>query len=173
MTESISLYFSETQRFRQKWLWIVFIALDALFIYGVIQQVGFGKPFGQQPVSDALLILVACAMVALSVFFLNMRLETKITSEGVFVRFFPLQLSSHRIYWDQLEECYVREYKPLKEFGGWGKRGMSYNRALTVSGNQGIQIVYPNGMKLLIGTNRPDEASEAIRKAFHAPDQAG
>lgn len=155
--------FEEKQRFKQLWLWLILFALNALFMFGYFQQVFLEKPFGKKPATDAQLLLVMLGMLLLTFLFYNLRLNTKITSEGIFVKFFPFQLKSQMIFWDQLDECYVREYHALKEFGGWGKRGMGYNRALNVSGDKGIQLEFTNGARLLIGTNKPQEAEEVLR----------
>jgi len=36
--------------------------------------------------------------------------------------------------------------------------------AYNVSGNKGIQLVFTNGRKLLIGTKRPEEVKEILEK---------
>jgi len=61
----------------------------------------------------------------------------------------------------------VRKYSPIGEYGGWGYRvagkrsGVAYN----ISGNMGIQIELKNGKKILLGTRKPEEAKEALRKS--------
>jgi hypothetical protein len=44
---------------------------------------------------------------------------------------------------------------------GLSAKGKAYN----VSGNQGIQLVFKDGNSLLIGTQKPNEASAALQKA--------
>ncbi|MBK8703741.1 MAG: hypothetical protein IPN33_08970 [Saprospiraceae bacterium] len=58
-----------------------------------------------------------------------------------------------------MAKVYVRQYKPIAEFGGWGLRySMSgKGRALNVSGNMGLQLEFKDGKKLLIGTQKPKE----------------
>ena len=51
----------------------------------------------------------------------------------------------------------IREYKPIMEYGGWGIRGFGSNRALNIKGKIGLQLVFKNGQKLLIGTQKADE----------------
>ena len=67
--------------------------------------------------------------------------------------------------WAELEEIYVREYSPISEFGGWGWRFGMGGKAYNISGDQGIQLVFKNGKKLLIGTQKPVEAAEALKRA--------
>ncbi|MHC4643443.1 MAG: hypothetical protein ACYS32_17515, partial [Planctomycetota bacterium] len=72
-----------------------------------------------------------------------------------------------RIFTPQdLAEHYPRTYKPILEYGGWGIRcsftgkGKAYN----VSGNKGVQLVFTNGKKLLIGSQQPDDLAAAIEE---------
>jgi len=80
--------------------------------------------------------------------------------------FFPFHLTLKKYSWDNIQRFSVRQYDPITEYGGWGFRfgfltkGMAFN----VSGNKGIQLVLKNGSRLLIGTNKPDEASETLKK---------
>jgi hypothetical protein len=65
-----------------------------------------------------------------------------------------------------LTKIYVRQYAALTEYGGWGLRfglwgkGTAYN----VSGNKGLQLEFHTNKKLLIGTKKPDELTEALNK---------
>jgi hypothetical protein len=61
-------------------------------------------------------------------------------------------------------KCYVRKYKPLAEFGGWGLRFGVSGKAYNISGNKGLQLELTNNKKLLIGTQKPEELSEALNK---------
>jgi hypothetical protein len=53
------------------------------------------------------------------------------------------------------------------EYGGWGYRvgGKKSGIAFNVSGNMGVQIELKNGKKILLGTRKPKEAEEALKKA--------
>lgn len=55
------------------------------------------------------------------------------------------------------------------DYGGWGFRFGLFGkgRALNVSGNKGIQLVLTDGTRLLIGTNKPDEARQALQLIGH------
>ena len=58
----------------------------------------------------------------------------------------------------------MRQYSPIGEFGGWGiKYGFGgAGKVYNVSGNQGLQLVYHDGSKLLIGSKRPEEIQKII-----------
>jgi hypothetical protein len=70
------------------------------------------------------------------------------------------------IAWNQLESCSVRTYSPLGEYGGWGiKYGLGgAGKVYNVRGNQGLQLVFKDGSRLLIGTQKPLELQEIVDK---------
>lgn len=109
------------------------------------------------------LMVIVVTYIPIFLLFLYSKLYTEISSKWIAVRFFPLQ--KLKVYtWDDLEKVYVRQYKPILEYGGWGLRGMGSNRALNVSGNWGMQLVFKNGKKLLIGTKNPAEIENVLKK---------
>lgn len=142
------------------------VGLNGLMAYAFVTQVVGGEPFGNKPMSDTGLMLSMALTVAVSYFLLNLRLDTRVDAQGIEVRFFPIHIQFRRFDWGQLAKCYLRQYSPLREYGGWGIRvglfgkGKAYN----ISGNQGLQLEFANGKKLLIGTNRAKEMEDTLAK---------
>lgn len=153
--------FSEKQRFTQWWLWAILIALDALMIYGFVQQLIFKIPFGNNPSPDWVLVIFGLIPFGISWLIYAFRLETKITNEFMAFELYPL-CSLNTIKWEEIETIYVREYSPLKEFGGWGYRVSSNGTAYNISGNQGLQLKLKNGKKILIGTQKAEEVKQIL-----------
>jgi hypothetical protein len=160
------IFFSEKQRFTQWWLWAILFGLNGLMFVGIIQQIGFGKPFGTKPASDAGLLIAAAFCLGMLLLFFSFKLETVIEKNGVYVRFYPFHLKFKHYDWSEIKNAYVRKYSPLKEFGGWGVRFGNKGNALNMSGNQGLQLEFGNRRNLLIGTRRPDEIASALTKLF-------
>ena len=104
---------------------------------------------------DSVFAVMILAGVGLVVFLLfrKARLVTQIRADGIYVRFPPLQPSFQRYRWEDIKEAYIREYKPLAEYGGWGIRFGLGGRAYNVSGTIGLQLVFHNGSRVLIGTS--------------------
>jgi hypothetical protein len=93
---------------------------------------------------------------------LTLRLDTRLDSAGAHYRLFPLQWQWRSQAWAEVARAYVRAYDPLSEYGGWGLKGTARNRALNMSGDQGLQLELQNGRRLLLGTQRPAEVAQAL-----------
>lgn len=156
--------FYEKQKFNQWWLWIILFGLSGLFIFGCYQQIILGKEFGDKPMGNQGLLSITVLMLLIPTLFLISKLETRITKEGIYVRFFPYHLKFKCFPWNSLSKCYVRQYSALTEFGGWGLRWGLFGagRAFNVSGDKGLQLEFTEGKKLLIGTNKPEELTQVL-----------
>lgn len=129
----------------------------------------FPETDSSQPAFWALLFagLLAFSMIVMIVFF--MQLETKIDEQGIHYAFRPFHRSFRHILWYDIKECYVRKYSPIGEYGGWGyrvtlgKKGKAYN----VRGNLGIQIVMKNDKRLLLGTQKEEDAKRVVTTYIH------
>lgn len=156
--------FSETQKFRQWWLWFMFAGIKGIMGFFIVTQVLFGEPFGDNVVDNAALLIGFLFMLILSLLFFIMKLETRISDNGIAVRFYPLQLKFRNYRWEDLEEAYLREYSPITEYGGWGIRYsfMGKGKALNVSGKMGLQLVFKDGRRLLIGTSKPEDIMQVL-----------
>lgn len=159
-----TIRFTETQKFKQWWIWLLLIAFSAGSLFTLYYQIAFEKPVGDNPMSDVGLLFVTILMILLNVLFYSFKLETRIDEEGIHVRFFPFHLKFRSYRWSDMTGCYVRQYSPIGEYGGWGIKGWKSDRAFNVSGNLGIQITFSDGRKLLIGTNSPKLAEEVIKE---------
>lgn len=156
--------FSETQKFRQWWLWFLFAGIKGVMGFFIVTQILFGEPFGSNVADNTALLIGFLFMLILSLLFFIMKLETRISDQGIDVRFFPIQLKFRHYSWEDLDQVYLREYSPLAEYGGWGMRyGLSGKvRALNVSGRTGLQLVFKDGRKLLIGTSKADDITQVL-----------
>jgi TATA-box binding protein (TBP) (component of TFIID and TFIIIB) len=51
----------------------------------------------------------------------------------------------------------------MLEYGGWGIRcGWHGKKVYNISGNRGVQLVFKNGKRLLIGSQKPDDFANAL-----------
>lgn len=159
------ILFYEKQRFTQWWLWLLLLVTFAFPLFGIFREMRSEHPFSNPEDNTGFIISLVVLSCVAALFFI-FRLETQITNTGINARFFPLHLKYQQFRWTEMEQVYVRKYSPISEFGGWGLRYSlsSAGKAYNISGNQGIQIVFKDGKKLLIGTNKPEEAAEALKQ---------
>ena len=170
--------FKETQRFNQWWLIILVVAIISILIYSFVEEY---KDAGDNLNNVQLISMIFSGGLLLIVFLLifSLRLKTKIDENGLSYQFSPIQLKPRIIAWSDLAKCYVRKYSPISEYGGWGirgvqrkgfwdfrKRGMAYN----VKGDMGIQLIFKDEGKLLIGTQNPEKAEMVIKNYIHKMD---
>lgn len=162
--------FKETQRFRQPWLIILFAVLILSFFFMTFYlepkeaEKGISQSFEYWRLLNFLILPVMTF-----IFFFVLRLETIINENGISVRFFFFHLKWKNYSWEEIEKCYVRTYKPIAEYGGWGIKGkiFSDSRAFNVLGNMGLQIEFKNKKKLLIGTQKGEELEKLLKAKGH------
>jgi hypothetical protein len=158
--------FRETQTFRKTWIWLILLPINAVFIYVIYEQFILGQLFGGEPSSAPGFLFGFFILVVVNLLIYSIRLETSFTEDGIQYRFFPIESKMKSIAWDDISKAYVREYRPIAEYGGWGMRfgifgkGMAYN----VSGNMGIQLELTSGKKILFGTQEAGEIERILRK---------
>ena len=156
------ILFKEEQHFRQIWIWLILVFLVGLMLWGIILQVILDIPFGNKPAPDWGLFLSFALVSGLFWLFIALKLTTSITSEAITVRFVPFY--TRTILISDIQKAYIRAYRPIAEFGGWGYRVSHKGTALNVSGKIGLQLELKNGKKILIGTQKDKELEIVIRQ---------
>jgi hypothetical protein len=155
------ILFEESQRFTQWWIWAIILGALGFSIYANMETIQKGDSlFNWTNFSIIIPVFIIPAL------FYFLTLKTRVEENGIYVRFIPFHLKEIFIAWDQLENCSVRTYSPLGEYGGWGiKYGLGgAGKVYNVSGNQGLQLVFKDGSRLLIGTQKPQELQEILNK---------
>jgi len=153
--------FEESQRFNQWWIWAIILVVMGISIYANMDMIHVGESLFNW---TSLRVMIPVLLIPALFYFLM--LKTRVEKDGIYVRFIPFHLKEIFIAWDELESCQVRTYSPLGEYGGWGiKYGLvGAGKVYNVSGNQGLQVVFKDGARLLIGTQKPQELQEIINK---------
>lgn len=132
---------------------IVFLAL----IVSLILQKGKMTDYNR-------LLLILLPLLLVINIILGSKLITQIRTDGVYVRFPPWQSKFSQYTWSDIADVFVRDYKPMREFMGWGIRYAPGRMGYIVAGSWCIEITFNNGNKVLITTQRPDEVSEVLRR---------
>ena len=151
--------FKEEQRFTQTWL-IVIIVISLIVPLAIIL-----KEIDKLTTSE-IIISIGTIILASGLIFL-FKLTTRIDEKGIHYKFFPFHLKFKTVFWNDIENAYIRTYDAISEYGGWGIRGgtlwyKAKGKAINISGNIGIQLELKDGKKLLIGTNKKEQAQDVL-----------
>jgi hypothetical protein len=161
------ILFAETQRFGEFLIWLVLFFANGIAAGFLIKS----RSIKYNPPNIKPVVVIVAGISVLIVFsvtalFFTAKLETVILADKIKVRFYPFQSTFKQYTNHEIKSACVRTYNSLAEFGGWGIRTASdQNKAFNVSGNQGIELIFADGNKLLIGTQKPNEAQEALQKS--------
>lgn len=157
--------YREEQRFRQWWVLLLVLGIAALSWWGFYEQIVRGRPWGNNPGPDWVIWLNWLIFgIAFPWWFYSMRLVVEVTPQAVQVWLWPL--ARRTIPLNEIAAVQKRIYQPLREFGGWGVRGLSRRRmAYTVSGDQGVQLTLHNGDIVLIGSQEAPQFALAVEAA--------
>jgi hypothetical protein len=159
------ILFTETQRFRQWWLWLLILGCNIIVICLIWSISNDGSAGKNLSGTERILVSLIGPVVSILVLLIP-KLETRIQDDGIYVKFFPFHLSFRHYKGNDISKAYVRKYSPLGDYGGWGIRfGFGNGKAFNVSGNMGLQLQFNNERRLLIGTNKPEEL-EAVLKSI-------
>ena len=157
---SENIIFSEVQRFN--FYVQLFLAITAFSLIGLVVFVEISKEI--DPAAKTLLVSAGVFLpLFISILSCIIKLETQVRSDGLYVRFFPIHLRFKKFNNEDIEQYYARTYRPLSEYGGWGIRLGKNGKAYNISGCQGLQLVFKNNKKLLIGSKEPEEIVEAMK----------
>jgi hypothetical protein len=174
-TGSSDALFSEQQQFRQPWLWALITGIDVVVLFGMWEEYADTNAvdFAALPQNELWgLAIGLIALVGIPLLMWYTQLSVELFTDGVRIVFRPFFVR-RTIALNDIAEAAVRDYRPIREYGGWGIRwrphkGMVYS----VSGNRGVQIALKNGNKILIGSRQPEAlvgAIECARAVLRAP----
>ena len=157
-------FYTETQKFRQTWIKALIFIITAIAWYAFIQQILMGKSFGDQPSPDLMIIIIFIVIgLGLPLMFYYLKMVTIVNDREILIRFIPFYKKPIRM--ENIKSWQVRQYRPFRDYGGWGIRWSPTNgMAYIVSGNKGVQLVLINNKKVLIGSDKPEELAKYVSK---------
>lgn len=155
-------FFREIQYMRHVW-WVMLLILGIALLmwWAFYEQIVSGRPWGSNPGPDWLILLFWFIFgLIFPIGFYLMRLVVEVYEDHVSIRYIPL---SHRqIAMNEIRNVDAISYRPIREYGGWGIRGLSNRRAYTISGDRGVKLALKDGRTILIGSKKPEELALAI-----------
>ena len=176
------ILFSEQQKFRQPWHWLLLllVGIPGAYIWRLVQQVIPEQANGNTQ-TDYALLLFSAVIVTLSIVFLIIvllfaRLETSVTSTEISIKFFPFHRSFRHYKKEDIAKASIQKINPIKnkEWGSFGlnmgyhgikiKNFSSNNLLFSVSGKYVLKLELTNGKTVMIGTQKEKELEAVIDK---------
>ncbi len=171
MGKTEEVYYREVQRFRQKVMWLIIIAVDVLlvafFSYQWYQRIVLNQVTSEPlTLMEAwiLWILFGMAIPLLVTSLFLTKLVVEVRENEFFLRFFPF--AKRNIPYSEIVSYEVSEFHPILDYGGVGVRYMFGGWAYLVSGKRGVMMKLKNGKRLLIGSQDPEKLVEQIAEAM-------
>ena len=156
--------FREVQLFRVWMFWVPILVVTGLVWWQFYEQVIRNHPQGTQPLPDwaawLISIVFGLGFPAVGVI---LRLVTELRADELRARVSPFRGTG--IPLKDILEAEVRDYSAQREYGGWGVRTSRGGKAYTAYGNQGVQLWLKDEQRMLIGSQKPAELLEALRRA--------
>ncbi|MEO0743990.1 MAG: hypothetical protein AAFY49_01455 [Pseudomonadota bacterium] len=154
-----NVLFEETQRLSP--LIILAIVAAVLVVFGLVYWRTGGA------LSRPVWMLLGGTAVFLAALVAMSRMQTEVTADSVDISMF--YLISESIPHGQIAEHQVLEYRPLREFGGWGLRYGSSGRAYSMSGSEGVRLVLDDGSQITLGSQNAEALASAIETGKASP----
>jgi hypothetical protein len=120
---------------------------------------------GNQPPAWVLASVMSLVFGLLASFVLEVRLD----ATGAHYRLLPLQWRWQHVAWPEVARAYLRRYDPLGEYGGWGLKGTTRNRAYNIANDEGLQLELRDGRRVLLGTQRSADLAQVLARLSLQP----
>ena len=166
--------FTETQRFRQDWLWALLLVSTlpafVLVVVVVVADAG-GLTSDVYPVLAGVTLLLWGPLVV----FYRAALVTEVRTDGLYLKLVPVHLSFRHVPCEDITAVETTSFSPLSDYGGIGVRynptvyrwGISFDgpKAYIASGGDGVHVDRADARSPVVGTQRPAELRAALDRA--------
>jgi len=155
------ILFHEEQRFKGSWMWYLLLVMSGIGLIPVV-LVLINEPDPTEGfIGLAIFTVVIGGVMAL---FTYAKLIVTIDSSALRYRFPPFLNREKVLTRADIQSAEIRTYSSIWEYGGYGYRYTLRNgRALNVSGDEGLQLVFKSGKRLLIGTQKREALERALK----------
>ena len=168
--EPSEVSYSEKQRFRQRWLWMLLLIFPVGSLWALCQEIILGSVFGGSAESIPVLFVLVVISAMFTLFMYTTGLDTEVVEEGLRIRFWPFHLSWMLFPFSSIQKAEAVTYRPLAEYGGWGIRYGRKGKAYNVSGNKGVLLTFKDQKNVLIGSKNHETLFLAINGHIQSSD---
>ncbi len=153
-------HFYERQRYKNITLLLLLIAIESFLLYLVLEDVMADKLWGSTRKDSWILIAITLLIpTPLLLGLLFIRLDTIITEEGIFYRWFPFTRNYKMILWDNIQEVFILE---MKNTGFRWRFTNKYNESHFPGSQYALIIQMKSGKKKLLGTRKAAEMNRVL-----------
>lgn len=155
----------ELYRERTGWAWWVHVLVLGASGGALLGPLADGNASTMDPLHRALVVAGVVLLVVLLYLFLG-GLTVVLYPDRLRVglgRGWPVGTDIPLAHIDGLESV---EYRPLRDFGGWGVRGSRTRRIWSARGRQAVRLTLTDGRVVYIGSDEPRTLENRIRQAM-------
>lgn len=162
---------------RTGWAWWVHPLIGLTFLAAVFPLIemargNVGNGEDAMPVWVAVSCLLLGFGLPFSIYFLMGQLRTRVTSEGIDLRWGFSEVIKKKIPFEEIEGAEAVTYSPTVEFGGWGIRiAGKKKRAWTVRGNRAVLLRLRDGTRFYLGSDRPERILQWVTSAMKRSEE--
>lgn len=144
------ILFREVQQFRQMWLWAILISATLIPLILVAVLAPRDKSISTVEMAGVIAVLSGTFLLNVVVFYIT-KLETIVTDDGVFYRWWPFVKRYSMLPWKDIATVIVKKY-PYLQYGYHFSK--EFGKVHNIDGNRGIQFYLIDGKKVFIGTQK-------------------
>jgi hypothetical protein len=163
MSDHDPVLFREVQRFGQWWLWALLIGLGFVVPATILVAINLASEEVNRGEFLVALLATAGCLLIIGLVFAVLCMTTEVRHSGLFLGFLPFR-RLREIPLEGMTGHRAVEYRPIRDYGGWGIKGTKKKRAFNVKGNRGVRIDFVDDCHILIGSQEPEKLNRAIEK---------
>jgi hypothetical protein len=154
------IWWEESQKFRENWVWQLVI-VSSLTSVGIVigMMVSEHAEWYAIAIPVGLIVLMDSLVIAI---FRTMRLDLAVTRKGLCYRMWPRR-TYLCIGWNEIKEIQLK--KPPAT-AGYGKKFVpGYGKVYSMGRGKGLELHLQNGKKIFFSTQQPDLFRSVLQKA--------
>jgi hypothetical protein len=152
--------FYERQKYKNNLLFLFLLAIEAILVYMITVEVLSDNLWGSKKHETwKLIALTALIPTPLLLSFFLIRLDTVITEEGIFYRWFPFKRNYNMLLWDGIKEVFIVD---MKNVGFNWRFNNKYNETNFPGSEFALMVQMKNGKTKLLGTRKADEMNRVL-----------
>jgi len=141
-------------------LLFLLIIVETILIYFILEEVLGDNLWGSKRMKSYSLIgMTLLIPTPLLLSFYLIKLETIITEEGIFYRWFPFRRNYNMILWDNVKEVFIVD---MKAVGFKWRFSNKYDETNFPGSKHALLIHLRGGKKKLIGTRKAEEMNRVL-----------